>query len=428
MMFLAGGILAVILSWQKGPYLWEGLNSDARDIETSMRFNTSGALVFLQLPAELDQQYDSLQKDMAFRVLDEAGIELFSSAVGPALTALRTIGATSSSKVLTVATNASPLHVWQMKVISADRSYSIQVARSQRLASILRVGGQRLAVIIGFLSTTVVVLIFACFVLRSTRGVARNLREISEAAAALGPCNLAHRLDGKRLPSELTPLIEAFNTALERLETGYRVQQEFLASAAHELKTPLALLRAEIEMESSDNRDAMLKDIDVMARQVHQLLQLAEVSEVQNYAFERLDLVHAIEDAVTFSTRLASQKNTYIDLVYRAERVVVTADKGAIFTLAKNLIENAIHHSPYGERVTIEVGERGFIVRDKGPGVAQEDVPKLFSRFWRSTHARHEGAGLGLSICKEITTAHQWTIFYLPTNQEPGAEFHVVLH
>jgi len=425
---LAGAVLAVVLSWQEGPYLWEGLDSDVRGIEAGMRFDSAGNLVRLVLSADLDQQYDSLEKDLAFRVLDERGDERLSSAAGPALLALRAWGSKPIQSAAIVSSQGTRLRIWGKSVGSGDHKYVIYVARSQRLATTLRAGGQRLVVTMGFVTTLVVVLIFSYFVHWSARRVAQRLREVSEAAAAVKPENLTQRLDGSQLPSELMPLIDAFNRALERLENGYRVQQAFLASAAHELKTPLALIRGEIEMESSPNREAILMDVDLMARHVQQLLQLAEVSDRQNYTFEVVDLIRVLEDVVDYASRLAISKKIKIDMVCRVDQMELIADRGSIFTLGKNLVENAIHHSPDGDVIVVGVGNNGFFIRDRGQGVNEKDVPKLFTRFWRSADAPYVGTGLGLSICKEIAAAHRWGVYYRSVSNGQGAEFHVSLH
>ena len=91
------------------------------------------------------------------------------------------------------------------------------------------------------------------------------------------------------------------------------MQQEFLASAAHELKTPLALMRGQVELSESEDRDLLLHDIDVMARQVHQLLHLAEVSEVGNYEFEPVDVGAVAGEAVAFLQRLAQRATVHLD-------------------------------------------------------------------------------------------------------------------
>jgi two-component system, OmpR family, sensor histidine kinase QseC len=110
------------------------------------------------------------------------------------------------------------------------------------------------------------------------------------------------------------PVVEAFNLTLDRLEKGYHVQRAFLAGAAHELKTPLALIRAQIDLESTPNREVLLHDVDLMARQVNQLLHLAEASETQNYVFELVDVAVVAEDVVDYLRRLADLRDVYVDI------------------------------------------------------------------------------------------------------------------
>jgi two-component system sensor histidine kinase QseC len=97
------------------------------------------------------------------------------------------------------------------------------------------------------------------------------------------------------------------------------------------------------------------------------------------------------------------------------------ADRGALFILLKNLLENAIQHSPVGGAVTVTIDSDHFSIRDEGPGVANDDLPNLFKRFWRGPMRRDEGAGLGLSICAEIAAAHNWGLAARSNGR--GAEF-----
>jgi two-component system, OmpR family, sensor histidine kinase QseC len=96
-------------------------------------------------------------------------------------------------------------------------------------------------------------------------------------------------------------------------------------------------------------------------------------------------------------------------------------DRGALFTLLKNLLENAIQHSRSGGIVRIEADAHLITVRDEGAGVSELDLPKLFTRFWRSVERRDLGAGLGLSIFQEIATAHGWEL--QARRGEPGMIF-----
>ncbi len=187
------------------------------------------------------------------------------------------------------------------------------------------------------------------------------------------------------------------------------MQQEFLATAAHELKTPIALMRGQLELDGATDTATLMKDLDHMARHVQQLLHLAEASEAQNYVIEHVDLVEVASETIDQLARLASARQIDVD-VNQNGPVVVPADRGAVQVLVRNLLENAIHHSPKGSPVVMAVGEEGLHVRDYGCGIAAQDMPQLFKRFWRGAHRRDEGAGLGLAICKEIAERHGWTI------------------
>jgi signal transduction histidine kinase len=200
------------------------------------------------------------------------------------------------------------------------------------------------------------------------------------------------------------------------------LQQEFLTSAAHELKTPLALIRAQIEIGIDEsNRDELLQDVSRMGRQVQQLLHLAEASEPQNYSFEAVKSESLVHEVVNYLERLAVQQGVTIQLVVEPGSLLLHADRGAVFTLLKNLLENAIQHSPAGGVVRLRVAQELISVQNEGPGVAAEDLPRLFTRFWRGKDRRDLGAGLGLSICHEIATVHGWKL--QARNGETGMVF-----
>jgi signal transduction histidine kinase len=299
--------------------------------------------------------------------------------------------------------------------------FYIQTARSTRIQSLaLHAIGEpvlHLAMWMG----TVSLLVFGAAVYVTLCYRLRPLRDASDAAADIEPRNLSARLATRELPTEVAPLVDAFNLALDRLEKGYRVQQEFLAGAAHELKTPLALIRAQIEMDGATDRASLLRDVDMMARQVHQLLHLAEVSESQNYVYEPCDPAAVASDVTSYLSRLADRRQVSLRVLGDAAGTRLNADRSALFVLLKNLAENAIHHSPNGGVVTVAVDSEGLLVRDQGEGIAPGDSAKLFERFWRSAKRRDEGAGLGLAICREIALAHGWHLS--AHNAERGAVF-----
>ena len=304
-----------------------------------------------------------------------------------------------------------------MPIERAGRVFYVQAARSERAAHVIdeKMRDASLKLLKSGVFSTVVVslLVLAVALWFTLRRVLQPLRQASAAAADIGPRSIGTRLETQKLPTELVPMVDAFNQALDRLERGYRVQQDFLASAAHELKTPLALIRAQVELDGrGQTKPALLRDIDFMARQVHQLLQLAEVSEPRNYVFEPVDVESVAGEVTGYLGRLAERRavRLELDLSAPAGPLQLQADRSALFILLKNLIENALQHTPAGAAVRVKADAEGLSVQDEGSGIADEHLPKLFTRFWRGPQRRDEGAGLGLAICQEIAAAHGWAL------------------
>jgi signal transduction histidine kinase len=306
-------------------------------------------------------------------------------------------------------------------MLHGTQPYYIQVASSRRLATLAWTLSARFQVsgTLRFaLASLVLVTVAVYFTLRR---VLKPLRETSAAAARIDAHNISKRLPTRTLPIEFLPVVDAFNLTLDRLEKGYVVQRAFLAGAAHELKTPLALIRAQIDMDGTADREVLLHDLDLMARHVNQLLHLAEASETQNYKFELVDVAAVAEDVADYLTRLAERRQVYMDIRCAPAVTVLHADRGALFMLLKNLVENAVQHSPIGGIVAVTADTDHLCVRDEGRGIGVDELPKLFTRFWRGPTRRNEGAGLGLSICREIAVAHKWEL--TARSSERGAEF-----
>lgn len=305
-----------------------------------------------------------------------------------------------------------------------DNILYLQFAASERLIDLLHEGFAWPFMGAGIVLFSLVLLfVFGTCAYFTLGYTLKPLREVSESAAAISPRSLHSRLDVKTVPSEVAPLVTSFNSALERLEQGYRVQQDFLATAAHELKTPLALIRAQLELMAPDKgRDSLLNDAEHMTRQVQQLLLLAETSEAHNYSFAAVDVMEVARHAAGYLQRMADAAD--VRLVLPGPTAVAEpwqADRSALFTLLKNLLENAIQHAPRGTQVLLELSGDALTVRDWGPGVTQEQMAQIFTRFWRGAHRRDHGAGLGLTICQEIARAHGWTL--IARRAEPGLSF-----
>lgn len=356
--------------------------------------------------------YDSLSQETAWRVLDEDGNVALMS---PGAKSWPRDGMSSRLEKgrFSVENNGVVQNGATERIEHGGKSWFVQLTVSSRIVDFLHQEFAIPFISFGILAFGAILLfIFTVCAYFSLKYSLRPLRKASLAAAELSPKSLGDRLQSDRIPLEIAPLINNFNAALDRIEKGFRIQQDFLAQAAHELKTPLALIRAELDLMEvgPDIRAPLLAQVEHLTRHVQQLLLLAEASEPLSYHYSDVDVAESVRDVVAFLGRIADESQIQLSIEGPPARLIWRADRGALFTLLKNLIENAIQHAPGGSVISITLSADSICVRDRGPGAAAEELPLLFTRFWRGAHRRDHGAGLGLSICQEICTAHGWTL------------------
>ncbi len=427
---LVAGLLCVFGSWALLTHVqpsWlrdRDLAGMAGYVLEGVAFNSQDRPTGIHLRRTLQQVMEALPQDVFYQVLDSTGRVLISS--NGDLNSFLPAG-TDPQHALGISTRLRSgllLHVIVLPVVRTHATSYLLLARSARFDETLLENDASTVRLAASVASVAAMMAFALVVLVTINRMLRRLKDISAAAARIDPTNLQARLAAENVPKEIVPLIESFNQALARLEAGFRIQQEFLATAAHELKTPLALIRGEIELDGPTNRKAILSDLDHMSRHVHQLLHLAEVSDVNNLVFASTDVTLVAEDAVGFIARLTQARQIRVRIDHPSEPVMIDADASALFALIRNLVENAAHHAPDQSTIVVTIDSTGISVRDTGPGIAADDMPMLFKRFWRGAHRRDIGAGLGLSICSEVARGHGWTLS--ARNLQPaGAEFAV---
>jgi len=417
-------VLAVkgLLTFRSPIFVEEDMGEHAEALAEHLAFDAAGTPIgFDNRLQKVSWIFQTMKDDLAYRVLDSAGRVVLQSQDGAALWPAdgAAVGRPQQGRFAFDRAGKS-IRGATAVVDHGGRTWFLQMAASTRLAELLRLEFALPFMGIGImLFSAVLLFVFGVCTYVMLRQVQKPLQAVSASAAAISPQSLHARLPSESVPTEIAPLVESFNRVLERVERGYRVQQDFLATAAHELKTPLALIRAQVELlEANGDRDALLSDLEHMTRQVQQLLLLAEASEAHNYDFAPTHVGDVAREAAGYLRRMARTAGVAIELVDSGDVGAWHADRGALFTLLKNLLENAIQHAPAGTVVSIAVERTSLSVRDQGPGVQAGELPKLFTRFWRGAHRRDHGAGLGLAICQEIAQAHGWVLSAQPA--EPG--------
>ncbi|MGK2933791.1 MAG: sensor histidine kinase [Gemmatimonadaceae bacterium] len=264
-----------------------------------------------------------------------------------------------------------------------------------------------------------------------------QLRRISDEVAAITDGRSLHR----RLPvddsrAELSDLVTTLNAMIDRLEQSFLGLRRFTADASHELKTPLAVLRADVERAMSDGAtkseklvalEEALHETARMADLVETLLTLARADEGRfDLHLEPVSLGPIVRDVYETALILGESAQVEVSMPFTAEAVVM-GDPPRLRQLFLNLVTNAIKYTPAGGRVDVGLGRHpdhaAFVVRDTGIGIAAADIPYVFDRFWRADRVRSRniargrdgeggggGSGLGLAISQWIAHAHGGTL------------------
>jgi signal transduction histidine kinase len=256
------------------------------------------------------------------------------------------------------------------------------------------------------------------------RRALRPLRQASEIASDIGPTRTDLRLPTGEIPSEVRPLVSAINLALDRLEEGFRIQRDFTADAAHELRTPLSILRTRLDLLKDEKMSqALRQDVDGMAHIISQLLDIAELDSFVIDPLERADLRSVTAGIAEFVAPLALAQGKDVALLGETEPVWVKGNPEMLSRAIRNLAENAINHTAPGTTVEFIVDKDGTVsVQDHGPGIAEGERKLIFQRFWRRDRRKAGSTGLGLSIVQRIAELHSATI-KLENRKPSGARF-----
>ena len=266
------------------------------------------------------------------------------------------------------------------------------------------------------------------------RRAVRPLEKITAAAESINAFNLNERLPEPGTRDQIGRLAAVFNRMLSRLDASFEAQHRFTDRAAHELRTPLTILKGETQVALSRRRTAEeyeeilrsnLEEIEKMALMIDNLLLLAryEGDEADLPCQPaRLDTIAA--NAADDLRPLASERGVTLRFE-EGGPLLVRGDPLALERLVFNLVENAIFYTPRGGEVAVRVsgggGRVALSVEDTGIGIAREDVPQLYNRFFRSQGARRmrpEGSGIGLPVVAAIARLHGADI---EVASEPGA-------
>jgi len=274
-----------------------------------------------------------------------------------------------------------------------------------------------------FLAFTLVAAFLAVPILvkRALAGLSRT----TASAANIDIDRHGQRLPLEDVPEEMLPLVIAINAALERLDQGYTQKKRFLADAAHELRTPIAILHTNTEaMPNSRQQQRLLNDIGRLANTAEQLLDLHRL-ENGIQAMQAIDLVQLCKSVVGDLAPNAIAAGYELSFSADRDEITVHGDAGALERVVTNLVRNAIEHGGGQGAIRVAASHPDLIeVIDEGPGIPADQREEVFEPFYRVSPKR-SGAGLGLNLVKQIVQRHGGQVSIEPSDR--GAHFRVRL-
>lgn len=275
-----------------------------------------------------------------------------------------------------------------------------------------------------------------------TQGSMNIINRINETTQKISSTNLSKRIELPKGKDEISRLINTLNSMFDRLEKTFAQAKQFSQDAAHELRTPLTIVRGEIEEliengasneETIQKLENILEEIQYMSSISERLLLIHTMDTNKiKYHFESVSLSELLKEIYQDATIISSGKNIEIKHII-GDKIELNCNKELLTRLLWNVVDNAIKYNTPNGMVSIDLFKDNsiiyIVVEDSGAGIPQEDIPKIFDRFYRVDKSRSRelgGSGLGLAICKWIVELHNGEIT-VESKVDKGSKFIISL-
>lgn len=291
----------------------------------------------------------------------------------------------------------------------------------------------------GWLITIAVTIVSAAIAYFVSGQALKPLRKLSQQAEKIDQDSISDIRLNEDTVKEFRQLSISVNLMLDRLSESFATQRQFSGNAAHELRTPLAIMQTKLELFAAEHKNmegdtaelvrSQAEQLDRLSRLVHTLLEMSNLSSAPRS--DRIELAALVEEIITDLTPLASQND--ITMEQDCDNVVITGSDALIYRLVFNLIENAVKYNRRGGSVSVSVHkENNYVVvrvSDTGCGIPEEYRESIFQPFFRVDKSRSRqmgGVGLGLALVHEIVVLHGGSVRAEPGNKS-GTVFIVTL-
>ena len=406
----------------------------------------AGVAFVLQLRVSVDASLDPGLRTRAAAVADELGAGLVDQPLPGVDSDSIVRVSTIDGQVLLASPNTGPAPLLtpqqRQSALTGEVSFTTSVngERDRILATTREVGGRRLLVVVGTgtdVSDAAVEHAVAALVVGGPPAVVlaglsayllagavlRPVERMRRQVAAIGDADLERRLAVPSTRDEIAALGTTMNAMLDRLQSALDRERAFVADAGHELRTPLAILRAELELAARPGRShaALAEAVDRAGEETDRLIRLAEdlllLARADNnqpiLRTEQVPLPELLHAAARRATACVTQGQGVTVSVEAPDELILTADPGRIRQAVDNLLDNAVRHAPAHStvmvRASVPAGSVLISVAEDGPGFPPDFLPHAFERFHRAEAGRSRddgGTGLGLAIVRAIAAAH----------------------
>ncbi|MEC4721684.1 sensor histidine kinase [Noviherbaspirillum sp. CPCC 100848] len=406
-----GALLIYMLAW--GPAqnaLDDNLAEAAYDLQAHLRLE--GDRIKLSLSDQAERILRVNRTDEVFYVVrDISGDHIAGDVDFPAFAPY-----TASQRPVAFMSNIRHLHIRAVALRTELGGHLVWIGVAETLTKRRQIQSRILLALLG-LETLLVVASLAIVWFAVSEGLfpLHHVRNILDKRSA----DDVSALDEKDMPAELRPLMGAINGLLGRVHKFGGERQSFLADIAHQLRTPLAGFKTQLEgliarhrhdADVSRSAGLMMASADRMIRQTNQLLSLAraEPSQFEQRRMERVELHKLMAESIQHFVQEADKKA--IDIGFELQPAHVMGDRFLLRDMIDNLVDNAIRYSGPSAVITVGCARDGdavrVVVEDNGPGIPEADRENVFSRFFRLSDKEH-GSGLGLAIVRDIAKDHR---------------------
>lgn len=242
-----------------------------------------------------------------------------------------------------------------------------------------------------------------------------------------------NNLSSKNIPIEITPFVSSINALLARVKQAMQKQNRFIADAAHELRTPIAVLTLQYENLSNatakdrkERQQLLHQSLERLNNLVIQLLDLARLQNEENHIAQEVSLNQIVHEVSADLFSFAEAADIDLGMIRQDENIIVSDKQGRLNQLVRNAIDNAIHYTPHGGKVDISLfkqdGKAVLIIEDNGIGIPEAELEQVMQPFYRVLESSQSGSGLGLAISHEIAQ-HLGGTITLMNREQGGLQF-----